>query len=238
MLRISLVCRESRKEGQMNGRVLQILPIGAVLSVAVPAFAADAVKPVHFSKDVAPILQAKCQECHQPNSIAPMSLITFQDARPWARSIKERVATRQMPPWHIDPSVGVQKFKNDMSLSAEQMDTIVRWVDEGAPQGDPKDLPAAKPVIADNGWKAERDGFGKPDLVVKSSEYTMPAEHQDVWYRPMSDIPLTEARWVKLVEIRPTNLKSHKIIHHSIAYLVLHNDPDAVNTRTARGPAR
>jgi len=83
-----------------------------------------------------------------------------------------------------------------------------------------------------------RDGFGKPDLVVKSSEYTMPAEHQDVWYRPMSDIPLNEPRWVKLVEIRPTNLKSRKIIHHSIAYLVLNNDPDAVNTGTANGPDR
>ena len=113
-----------------------------------------------------------------------MSLITFQEARPWARSIKERVATRQMPPWHIDQSVGVQKFKNDMSLTDEQVDTIVRWVDGGALQGDPKDLPPPKPLVTDNEWKGERDGFGPPDLVVKSSEYTMAAQHQDVWYRP------------------------------------------------------
>ena len=215
------------------------LAFGAVFSFAAPTFAADTpLKPVTFSKDVAPILQAKCQECHQPNSIAPMSLITYQDARPWARSIKERVATRQMPPWHIDRSVGVQKFKNDMSLTDEQVDTIVRWVDGGSLQGDPKDLPPAKPLVTDNEWQAVRDGLGKPDLVVKSSEYTMPAEHQDVWYRPMSDIPLNEPRWVKLVEIRPTNLKSRKIIHHSIAYLVLNNDPEAVNTGTANGPDR
>jgi hypothetical protein len=221
----------------MIGRGL--LSLGAVLAVAVPSMAADTpAKQVTFSKDVAPIFQAKCQECHQPNSIAPMSLITFQDARPWARSIKERVAARQMPPWHIDPSVGVQKFKNDISLSDEQVDTIVRWVDGGAPQGDPKDLPAPKPLVTDNEWKAVRDGLGPPDLVVKSSEYTMAAEHQDVWYRPMSDIPLTEPRWVKMVEIRPTNLKARKIIHHSIAYLVLNNDPDAVNTGTANGPDR
>jgi hypothetical protein len=221
----------------MIGRGL--LSLGAVLAVAVPSMAADTpAKQVTFSKDVAPIFQAKCQECHQPNSIAPMSLITFQDARPWARSIKERVAARQMPPWHIDRSVGVQKFKNDISLSDEQVDTIVRWVDAGAPQGDPKDLPAPKPLVTDNEWKAVRDGFGPPDLVVKSSEYTMAAEHQDVWYRPMSDIPLTEPRWVKMVEIRPTNLKARKIIHHSIAYLVLNNDPDAVNTGTANGPDR
>src|SRR5512143_2674522 len=122
-----------------------LLTIVMALVLQTSAVAADA-KPanggvreqVTFSKNVAPILQAKCQECHQPNSIAPMSLITFQEARPWARSIKERVATRQMPPWHIDRSVGVQKFKNDISLTDDQVETIVKWVDGGAPQGDPK----------------------------------------------------------------------------------------------------
>ena len=221
----------------MIGRGL--IAFGTVLAVAAPGLAADtAAKQVTFSKDVAPIFQAKCQECHQPNSIAPMSLITYQDARPWARSIKERVAARQMPPWHIDKSVGVQRFKNDISLTDEQVDTIVRWVDGGALQGDPTDLPPPKPLVTDNEWKAVRDGYGPPDLVIKSHEYTMPAEHQDVWYRPMSDIPLTEPRWVKMVEIRPSNLKARKIIHHSIAYLVLNNDPEAVNTGTASGPDR
>jgi mono/diheme cytochrome c family protein len=212
--------------------------VGTALALSVPVFAADAAKPVTFSKDVAPIFQKKCQECHQPGSIAPMSLITFQEARPWARSIKDRVATRQMPPWHIDRSVGVQKFKNDMSLSDEQVDTIVRWVDGGALQGDPKDMPPPVALITDNAWKGEHDGFGAPDLVVKSSEYTMPAAHQDAWYRPMSDLPVTEPRWVKLVEIRPSNLKARRMVHHSIAYLVLNNDPEAVNTGTATGGFR
>ena len=164
----------------------RIAAFGFALSVAAPALAADA-KPVTFSKDIAPIFQAKCQECHQPNSIAPMSLITFQDARPWARAIKERVAARQMPPWHIDRAVGVQKFKNDMSLSDDQVDAIVRWVDGGALQGDPKDLPKPKPLVTDNQWQGVRDGFGPPDIVVRSPDYTMAAEHQDVWFRPMSD---------------------------------------------------
>ncbi len=217
----------------------RLMTFGAVLAFTAPVLAADTpAKPATFSRDVAPILQAKCQECHQPNSIAPMSLITYQEVRPWARSIKERVATRQMPPWHIDRSVGVQHFKNDMSLSDEQVDTIVRWVDEGAVQGDPRDLPPPRPLVTDNEWKAVKDGFGPPDLVIKSSEYTMPAQHQDVWYRPMSDIPLSEPRWARLVEIRPTNLKGRRIIHHSIAYLVLNNDPEAVNTGTANGPDR
>jgi mono/diheme cytochrome c family protein len=203
-----------------------------------PADVAGAQGQVTFAKDVAPILQQNCQECHQPNSIAPMSLITYQEVRPWAVAIKDRVAARQMPPWHIDRSVGVQKFKNDMSLTDQQVNTIVAWVDGGALQGDLKDLPPPKPLVTDNEWKAVRDGFGPPDLVIKSSEYTMLAQHQDVWYRPMSDIPITEPRWAKMVEIRPTNLKGRRIIHHSIAYLVLNNDPDAINKGTANGSVR
>ena len=227
------------------GRVGIFLPAFIAMMATVPtaraqtpADVAATQRQVTFAKDVAPILQQNCQECHQPNSIAPMSLITYQEVRPWAAAIKERVAARQMPPWHIDRSVGVQKFKNDMSLTSQQVNTIVAWVDGGALQGDLKDLPPSKPLVTDNEWKAARDGFGPPDLVIRSSEYTMPAVHQDVWYRPMSDIPITEPRWAKMVEIRPTNLKGRRIIHHSIAYLVLNNDPEAVNKGTANGSVR
>src|SRR5215813_5933589 len=175
-----------------RGWQVSVLVITAGLMLMGMAADASAATQATFSKDVAPIFQSKCQECHQPNSIAPMSLISYRDARPWAKAIRERVITRQMPPWHIDRSVGVQSFKNDMSLTDEQVETIVRWVDGGSPQGDPKDLPPAKTLVTDNQWQAVRDGFGKPDLVVRSSEYTMPAEHQDVWFRPASDLPLTE----------------------------------------------
>ena len=221
--------------------MVRAMTLGAVLVVALagparPARSADvSARPVTFSKDVAPILQAKCQDCHQPNSIAPMSLITYEDTRPWARAIENRVASRQMPPWHIDRGVGVQKFKNDMSLTVRQIDTIVRWVESGAPQGDPKDLPPPKALVTDNQWQGVRDGYGPPDLVIASPEYTMAASHQDVWYRPMSDIPITEPRWAKMVEIRPTRLKGRRVIHHAIAYLVLNNDPEAVNTGTSTG---
>ena len=210
---------------------------GGVILFAAAASAQTSASAPTFSKDIAPIFQAKCQACHQPGSIAPMSLVNFAEARPWARSIKNRVSTRQMPPWHIDQSVGVQKFQNDMSLTQKQIDTIVAWVDAGAPQGDPKDLPPAKPLANDNEWQGVKDGFGPPDIVVKSSEYKMPANHQDVWYRPTNDLPITEPRWVRMVEIRPSNLKARKTIHHSIAYLHLNDDPDAVNQGTANGPA-
>src|ERR1700746_4052212 len=102
--------------------------------------------PVTFAKDVAPILQERCQECHHKGSMAPMSLVTYEETRPWAKSMRERVIKRQMPPWHIDKTVGVQKFKNDISLSDEQINTIIAWVDQGALEGNPADLPPLNTV--------------------------------------------------------------------------------------------
>ena len=204
-----------------------VLVAGALLASPSTAPAQSPGKAVTFSKDIAPIFQAKCQSCHEPGSIAPMSLVTYQDARPWARSIRDRVARRQMPPWHIDRSVGVQKFKNDMSLSDEQVDTIVRWVEQGSPQGNAADLPAPRSVSTSLYWQAERDGYGAPDIVVRSGDRAMPALHQDEWWRPVVEIPgLAEPRWVRMVEIRPSNLQGRKILHHSVAYQVL--DPSNV----------
>src|SRR5579862_6007225 len=94
-----------------------------------------------FAKDIAPILQSHCQACHRPNNIAPMSLLTYEDARPWARSIKARVSEREMPPWYIDRNVGIKKFDPDPSLSDAEIATIVKWVDSGAPRGNQADMP-------------------------------------------------------------------------------------------------
>jgi len=194
---------------------------GALLTLSGPAMAADS--QVTFAKDVAPILQEKCQDCHRKNSMAPMSLITYEETRPWAKSIRQRVITRQMPPWHIDRTVGVQKFKNDMSLSDQQIDTIVRWVDAGAPLGNAKDMPPPKQWSDDNEWKAAKE-LGPPDFVIKSEPYTMAAHHQDVWWRPTSDIPLTETRWVRAVELKPGTPAGRRITHHAVTYLV-QDDP-------------
>src|SRR5437762_13097221 len=122
---------------------------------------------VTFTKDVAPILQEKCQACHRADSMAPMSLVTYEEARPWAKAIRERVITRQMPPWHIDKTVGIQKFKNDRSLSDAQIATIVKWVDAGAPKGDEKDMPPAKVWPDASKWNFA-DQFGPRDLVIKA----------------------------------------------------------------------
>src|SRR5437660_7856391 len=94
-----------------------------------------------FTKDVAPILQKSCQNCHRPGSIAPMSLLTYEDARPWARSIKTKVTAREMPPWHIDKNIGLTRFKDDPSLTDAEIATIAAWVDAGAPKGNAADMP-------------------------------------------------------------------------------------------------
>ena len=149
-----------------------------------------------------------------------MSLMTYAEARPWARSIKARVADRQMPPWQIDRTVGIQKFKNDRSLTDDQVETIVRWVDAGAPQGDPKDMPAAKQWPDGQGWNfAAAFGQKEPDLIIKSYDFTMPAVSQDVWDKRITPSGITEPRWVRAIEIRPETLKGRKIVHHAIAYL-------------------
>ena len=141
------------------------LAMGAFLAISGSSFAAEATdgaaksssdKPVTFAKDVAPIFQAKCEECHHKGTAAPMSLVTYEETRPWAKSIRERVITRNMPPWHIDKTVGIRHFANDRSLSDEQIATIVRWVDSGAPLGDPKDLPLPKQWPTGQGWETAK----------------------------------------------------------------------------------
>jgi hypothetical protein len=189
-----------------------------MLALALPAVA-SAQTPT-FTKDIAPIFQEKCEACHRPDSIAPMSLMTYQEVRPWARSIRARVAERQMPPWQIDRTVGIQKFKNDRSMTEEQIATVLKWIDAGAPQGDPKDMPAAKVWPEDQGWNfAAQFGQKEPDMIIKSHPFTMPAVSQDAWDRRITESGITEPRWVRAIEIRPSTIKGRRITHHAIAYL-------------------
>src|SRR5437867_1806782 len=159
------------------------MALGATLTIVGLALAAEPAKTVTFTKDVAPIFQAKCESCHRADGMAPMALATYEDARPWAKSIAARVGGRQMPPWHIDKTVGIQKFKNDRSLNDDQIDTIVQWVAASAPKGDPKDMPPAKVWKDETGWNLANK-YGQPDLVVKSPESTMTPMPHDAWCAP------------------------------------------------------
>jgi hypothetical protein len=207
-----------------------LLPIAARAQIVQPRDPAPT-----FTKDIAPIFQDKCESCHRPDQMAPMPLVTFENVRPWIKSIAARVGTRQMPPWHIDKTVGIQKFKNDRSLTDGQMDLIARWIAAGAPKGDPKDMPPARKWNDEsNGW-TEQAKLGPPDLVVKSSAYTMPAVAQDAWWKPVVPTALSEPRWVRAIEIRPSTVRGRKITHHALARLqqdedlpreLFTNDPD------------
>ncbi len=214
--------------------VVPLLALGTLLILPRPSTAEQAEPTPTFARDIAPIFQNKCESCHRTDSMAPMSLVTYEDARPWAKSIAARVKARQMPPWHIDKTVGIQHFKNDRSLSDGQIDTILQWVAAGAPKGDPKEMPPPK-VWGDESKWAFASKYGPPDLVIKSPDYTMPAMAQDVWWRPIVPTGLTEPRWVRAIEIHPATVKGRRITHHALAYLkqpenisreLFTNDPD------------
>ena len=210
---------------------------GVLLGIPVRAAAAEAVdtQPT-YSKDVAPIFRERCEACHRSGYIAPMSLQTYAEVRPWARSIKQRVEARQMPPWHIDKAVGVQAFKNDISLTNDEIATIVRWVDAGAPRGNSEDMPPPAVFADDDVWNyAERFG-GPPDLIVYSTPYTMPALAQDHWWKPEVPTGLTEDRWIRGIEIRPSTVPGRRITHHALARLQQEEDEDALGAASEFGP--
>jgi hypothetical protein len=170
-----------------------------------------------FAKNVAPIFQQKCQACHHAGTSAPMSLVTYDEVRPWARSIRQRVASRDMPPWHLDKTVGIKQYKNDRSLTDEEIATITRWVDEGAAMGSAADLPPARTFAPETDWY-----IGEPDLrVTTPNDFVMYSKGPDWWIDQFADVQITEDRWIKSMEIKPSN---PKIVHHVVIYAI---EPDA-----------
>ena len=177
---------------------------------------------VTFTKHVAPIFQRSCQVCHREGSIAPMSLLTYEQARPWARAIRENVVGRNMPPWYIDRRIGVQGFKADKSLSDEEIATIVQWVDAGAPRGNPADLPPPQKFASMNEWH-----IGEPDWIVEIPEpFVVKAEAPDWWGNLESDSGLTEDRWVKAVETKPS-AEGFPTVHHAVTGVVNEDTEDS-----------
>jgi len=170
------------------------------------AMAKTPTKPV-FHKDVLPILQARCQGCHRPGEAAPFSLLTYKDARPWAKAIKQSVTAGKMPPWNADPEVG--SWKNDRRLSAEEKQILTAWVDSGAPEGKPKDAP--RPIQFTEGWQ-----IGKPDTVLEMAQaYEVPAKGV-VEYQWIMIPGFKEDKWIQSFEVRPGN---RSVVHHVAAFL-------------------
>ena len=193
----------------------------ALLGVSSPGLAQQ--PAVTFAKDVAPILQRSCQTCHRSGAIAPMALLTYQDVRPWVRSIRQKVTSREMPPWYIDRNVGIHSFKEDPSLTDSEIATITAWIDAGAPQGNFRDLPPPRAFSDDDKWH-----IGKPDVVISLPKpYELRANGPDEFYDIDIDPGFKEDTYVSAIETKP-DAYSFKVIHHATANLVEDEEEDPV----------
>jgi len=190
---------------------------GATFALAVAAStlaANDDAVPEHptFSRDVLPIMQRSCQTCHRPNMFTPMSLLTYDEVRPWARSIKQRVEARIMPPWFADRTVGV--YRDDPSLSETEIATVARWVDQGAPRGDAADAPAPREWPAVDDWYHGEE----PDLVITSPPVVVPPNSTETFPEPELPTGLTEDRYIKWIQVMPGE---SQVVHHVLIYAVM-----------------
>jgi len=189
---------------------MKFLAIGAFAVSAANIFAAntDGGKAPTFSKEVAPILYNRCVNCHRPGEAAPMALRSYTEVRPWAKAIKQQVATRTMPPWHADPAI--DKFSNDRRLTDTEVATIVKWVDAGAPEGNSADLPKLPEFT--EGW-----AFGKPDVVFDTgADYPIPATGVVAYQYFKVDPGFKEDTWIQAAEARPTQRSQ---VHHIIVFV-------------------
>jgi len=187
------------------GKIIGIAMLSGVLALA----AGPDIQQATFSKDVAPILNQKCVTCHRAGEIGPMPLTSFQQARPWAKAIRDAVLERKMPPWHADPKIG--KFANDRRLNDAQIQTIVRWANAGAPEGNAKDLPAPPQFTA--GWT-----MGQPDVEINiPKHYDVPAQGVVDYQYVIAPTNFTENKWVEAAEVRPGN---REVVHHVIAFVL------------------
>jgi mono/diheme cytochrome c family protein len=215
---------ERHESGRRHGMWMAAMGLAAAWSLGATAEVAaqsEGDVGVTYSREVSRILQANCQICHQPGQIGPMSLMTYQDARRYSRRIRDLVASREMPPYHYDSDVGVQELYNDWRMSAADINTIVAWVDAGAPEGDPADLPPPVefPVIGE--WRLEPK-LGPPDHVIKSTAWDVPANGQDLWWEPIVETGITEERCIKAIETLPSR-EGHGATHHANSMFMTQN---------------
>lgn len=183
-------------------------PIAVLTAASAAAWAASIPSQATFYKDVLPIVQNRCQECHRPGEIAPFPMLTYAETRPWAKAIKSSVLSKKMPPWYADPHYG--HFANDRSLTQQEIDTLVAWVDGGAQAGNPKDAPKPKTWL--DGWN-----IPKPDLVLSMKEpFHIGAKEEVPYQYIIMPTEFKEDRWVQMAEARPSD---RGIVHHIVVFI-------------------
>ncbi len=190
---------------------------------------------VTYAADVAIIIQNNCQVCHRAGGIGPMELITYEDVQRYAPLIKIKVRDRVMPPYYYDTDIGIQELQHDWRLSQEDINTVVAWVDQGAPLGDPADMPPPADLRATDDWSLAAE-FGPPDLLAPSSPIDIPAEGLDVWYRPIVEIqglPENEERCIKALQVKPRG-DAVTVVHHANSTFQLLQDDGSFRGTGAR----
>ena len=188
-----------------------------------------------YSADVASIIQENCTVCHRSGGIGPMELVTYEDVRLYAPLIKIKVRDRLMPPYYYDTDIGIQELQHDWRLSQEDINTVVAWVDQGAPLGDPADMPPPADLRATDEWSLAAE-FGPPDLLAPSSPIDIPAEGLDVWYRPIVEIqglPENEERCIKALQVKPRG-DAVTVVHHANSTFQLLQDDGSFRGTGAR----
>src|SRR6478736_2484759 len=197
------------KSGWQYAVAAAVVVGGAILSsgssTVVTAQSASPAGEVTFTKDIAPILQRSCEGCHRADGGAPMSLVTYEEVRPYARAIKQRTGVGPhagvMPPWYVEKNIGIQKFQNDPSLSDAEIAKIAKWADSGAPRGNPADMPPPRQWSDGSKW-----AIGTPDLIVKTTDVVVKGTAPD-WWGGIPRVPtgLTEDRYVSALEVKEVN---------------------------------
>jgi hypothetical protein len=220
----------SGKTFGLGSGLVAALALAGVATVAPVTTQAQqaATSEITFTKDIAPILQRSCENCHREGGVAPMPLSTYEQVRPWARAIKQRTGIGPhagvMPPWYVEKNIGIQEFQNDPSLSDEEVTKVAKWADAGAPRGNPADMPPAKVYPDGKAW-----AIGTPDLIVKTTDLTVKANAPD-WWGEIPRVPtgLDEDRYVVALEVKEVNdvdnragsgrqtVGGHYVFHHMI----------------------
>ena len=221
-MKMKAVKRSVARGGMVASLVFAATAVAASVAVGQTSTAESGVT---FTKDIMPIFQRSCLVCHRVGEMAPMSLVTYEEVRPWARAIKSRVEAREMPPWHIDKTIGIQKFKDDPSLSDEEIAIVSAWVDRGAPRGAAADTPPPVDFPDASEWQ-----IGEPDLVVKYPAYLVTAEGPDLFGALYTDLDLDEDRYIKAIQTRTADDLSRRVVHHALSFAV---HPDEEEMRVA-----
>ena len=197
--------------------------IGLFSALALMPALAGAQEDPTYAREVSRIIQDNCQICHQQGQIGPMSFTSYDEVRPWAPLIRMKVLEGSMPPYHYDADIGVQELKGDWRMSAEDINTIVAWVDAGAPMGNPENLPPQREFPAVGEWRLAAELGRLPDHTIKSAPWDVPANGQDMWWEPEVDAGLTESRCIKAVETLPSKA-AHGSTHHANSHFMVQNE--------------